>query len=46
MSAPLLAMAMALAVGLPIVALTERARGRQERRLGNQNTSPDRKDIS
>ncbi len=46
MTASLLATAVALAIGLPIFALGERVREREERRLGGPHTSPTRKDIS
>lgn len=46
MTASLLATAVALSVGLPIFALSERIRSSRERRLGAQHTSPTRKDIS
>lgn len=46
MTAPLLATAAAMAIGLPIFALGECIRGRKERRLSRQTTSPTRKDIS
>lgn len=40
MTASLLATAVALSVGLPIFALSERVRERKERRLGGPHTSP------
>lgn len=46
MTAPLLAAAVALSVGLPIFALGDRIRSSRERRLGGPHTSPARKDIS
>lgn len=46
MIAPLLAAAVALAVGLPIFALGERIRERKERRIDSQHISPDGKDFS
>lgn len=46
MIAPLLAAAVALAVGLPVFALGERIRSRKERRIRNQSTPPARKDLS
>lgn len=46
MTASLLAMAVALTLGLPIFALGEYLRGRRERHLSNQYTSPAREDIS
>lgn len=45
MTASLLAMAVALTTGLPVFALWEYLRERQERRLNNRNTPPIRKDI-
>lgn len=46
MIASLTATAVALAVGLPIFALGERIREREERRSGCQNITPTKKDIS
>lgn len=46
MIASLTATAVALAVGLPIFALGEYLREREERRLSNQHTPPPRKDIA
>ena len=46
MTASLLAAAVALAAGLPIFALGERVREREERRLSNPPHLPFRKDIS
>lgn len=46
MIAPLLAAAVALAVGLPIFALGELIRERRGRRFSGQHISPIRKDIS
>lgn len=46
MTAALLATSVALAVGLPIFALGERIREREERRSGCQNITPTEKDIS
>ena len=46
MTASLLAVAVALALGLPIFALGERVRSRKWRRTGNQHTPPARKDLS
>lgn len=47
MTAPLLAMAAALAAGLPVLALGEHLRERKaRRRRDNQYTPPTRKDIS
>lgn len=40
MIAPLTATAVALAIGLPIFALGERIRGRDERRLSRPSTQP------
>ena len=45
MTTSLLAMAAALAIGLPVLALGEHLRERQERRPSDQHTSPTRKDI-
>ena len=45
MTASLLAAAVALAIGLPISALGERIRGRQERRLSDSDTTA-RKEFS
>lgn len=46
MTSALLAAAAALAAGLPVFALGERLRDRQERRLRNRNTPPNREDVS
>lgn len=46
MTAPLLAAATALTIGLPIFALGERIREREERVLSDKHISPTRKDIS
>lgn len=46
MSAPLLAAAVALAVGLPIFALGERIRALRERRPAAPDTSSARKEFS
>lgn len=46
MTVSLLSTSIALAIGLPIFALGECIRGRKERRLSRQTTSPTRKDIS
>lgn len=46
MTVSLLATSIALAIGLPILALGERIRERKERRLGGPHTFPTRKDIS
>ena len=45
MTSALLAAAAALAIGLPVFALGERLRGRRERSLSNQCTSPSQKDT-
>lgn len=45
MTASLIATAVALAIGLPIVALGERIRERGERRLTGRNFPLSRKDI-
>ena len=45
MTPALLAMAVALVIGLPIFALGEYLRERKERRLSDQYTSPTRKDV-
>lgn len=46
MTASLIATAVALSVGLPIFALSERIRSSRERRLTDRHTSPTRKNIS
>ena len=46
MTASLLATAVALAVGLPIFALGEHLRKRDERRLNRSHTPASRKDVS
>ena len=46
MTASLAATAAALAIGLPIFALGERVREREERRLNPPPNSPTRKDLS
>lgn len=46
MTSPLIATAVALAIGLPIFTLGERIRERRERLPRNRHTSPTRKDIS
>lgn len=46
MTVSLLATSIALAIGLPILALGERIRSTRESRLGGPHTSPTRKDIS
>lgn len=46
MSASLAATAVALAVGLPIFALGELIREREERRLTDRHTSPTRKETA
>lgn len=46
MTTSLLAMAAALAAGLPVLALGEHLRERRARRRDNQYTPPTRKDIS
>lgn len=46
MIAALTATAVALAIGLPIFALGERIREREERLPADQHPSPSRKDIS
>lgn len=45
MTVSLLSSAVALAIGLPIFALGERIRERQERRLSNLRTTPTKKDT-
>lgn len=45
MTVSLLSSAVALAIGLPIFALGERIRERQERRLSNRLTTPTKKDT-
>lgn len=45
MIAPLTATAVALAIGLPIFALGERIREREERRLNRPPNSPTRKEV-
>lgn len=46
MTASLISVAAALAIGLPIFAFGEHIRGRQERRLHGQNIPSTLKDIS
>ena len=45
MTASLIATAVALAIGLPIIALGERIREREERLLNRPPNSPTRKDV-
>lgn len=45
MTASLTAAAVALTIGLPIFALGERLREREERRLSRPPSSPSRKDL-
>lgn len=45
MIAALTPIAVALTVGLPIFALGEHVRGREERRLTDQDTAPTRKEM-